>query len=385
MDGTIFVNLDLNAVPTPCFIVDISAIERNLSILEHVQGRSGCKILLALKAFSMFCLFPKLSKVLKGACASSFHEARLAREEFGGEVHTFSAAYSENDIHRIASVSDYIIFNSFSQWHRFKSVIVDSEKPIRCGIRVNPEHSEAPTAMYDPCGPNSRLGVRREQFNGQDLSGITGLHFHSLCEQNADALERTLQAFEEKFGNMLHDMIWLNLGGGHHITRHDYDIGLLCRLIEKLQNTYDVDIYLEPGEAVALNAGVLVATVLDIVENNIKIAVLDASAVTHMPDVLEMPYRPNIIGAGLPGERGDTYRLAGPSCLAGDVIGDYSFDTALKVGDKVVFEDMAHYTMVKTNTFNGINLPSIALYDPRETRFTVVRKFGYEDFKSRLS
>jgi carboxynorspermidine decarboxylase len=306
--------------------VDESAIDRNLSILNHVQERTGCKILLALKAFSMFCLFPKLSKVLKGACASSFHEARLAREEFSGEVHTFSAAYSETDIRQIASVSDYVIFNSFSQWRCFKSVISDSERLIRCGIRVNPEHSEAPAAMYDPCGPNSRLGIRYEQFRGQDLTGITGLHFHTLCEQNADALERTLKAFEAKFGDMIHDMKWLNLGGGHHITRSDYDVDLLCQLIETLRDKYDVDIYLEPGEAVALNAGALVATVLDIVDNNMKIAILDASAATHMPDVLEMPYRPNVTGAGLPGERRHTYRLAGPSCLAGDVIGDYSFD-----------------------------------------------------------
>jgi carboxynorspermidine decarboxylase len=385
MDRKILVNLDFKNIPTPCFIVDESAIERNLSILQHVQKTTGCKILLALKAFSMFSIFPKLNQVLNGACASSPHEARLAREEFGGEVHTFSAAYSENDMKQVAAVSDFIIFNSFSQWHRFKSVVLNSGNKIKCGIRVNPEHSESPAAMYDTCAANSRLGVRRNQFDGQDLRRITGLHFHTLCEQNADALERTLQAFEAKFNAMLHDMMWLNLGGGHHITRHDYDVDLLCRLIEKLRNEYSVDIYLEPGEAVALNAGVLVATVLDIVDNNMKIAILDTSASTHMPDVLEMPYRPNVSDAGHPGERAHTYRLAGPSCLAGDVIGDYSFDNALKVGDKLVFEDMAHYTMVKTNTFNGINLPSIALYDPLKSKFTLVREFGYEDFKSRLS
>jgi carboxynorspermidine decarboxylase len=385
MDGKIFVNLDLENIPTPCFIVDESAIDRNLAILGKVQDRTGCRILLALKAFSMFSVFPKISTVLKGACASSPHEARLAREEFGGEVHTFSAAYSQKDMSEIIAVSDCVIFNSFSQWNRFKPMILDCKKQVRCGIRVNPEHSEAPAAMYDPCAPKSRLGVRREQFKGQDLSGITGLHFHTLCEQNADALERTLAAFESAFGDLLQGMTWLNLGGGHHITRWDYDVDLLCRLIEKLRRTYDVEVYLEPGEAVALNAGVLVSTILDIVVNDIKIAILDASAATHMPDVLEMPYRPNIAGAGLPGERAHTYRLAGPSCLAGDLIGDYSFDRPLNVGDKVVLEDMAHYTMVKTNTFNGINLPSIALYDPRKSRFTLVREFGYEDFKSRLS
>ncbi|MCU0599394.1 MAG: carboxynorspermidine decarboxylase [Desulfobacterales bacterium] len=385
MDGKILVNLDLQNIPTPCFIVDESAIDRNLAILQRVQDRTGCKILLALKAFSMFSIFPKLGKTLKGACASSPHEARLAREEFGGEVHTFSAAYSPSDLKEVAAVSDFIVFNSFSQWNRFKPIIFNFRKTIRCGMRVNPEHSEAPVAMYDPCAPHSRLGVRPDQLDGQDLRGITGLHFHTLCEQNADALERTLAAVESKFGRVLHSMKWLNLGGGHHITRHDYDVDLLCRLIHHLSKTYDVEVYLEPGEAVALNAGVLAATVLDIVDNKMQIAILDASAATHMPDVLEMPYRPVVIGAGLPGERAYSYRLAGPSCLAGDVIGDYSFDSPLKVGDKVVFEDMAHYTMVKTNTFNGINLPSIALYDPAENRFTLVREFGYEDFKARLS
>ncbi len=383
MDRNFFLNLD--RIPTPCFIVDASAIERNLSILGRVQNRTGCRILLALKAFSMFSIFPKIRKVLKGACASSPHEARLAREEFGGEVHTFSAAYSQQDMVEIIGLSDYIIFNSFSQWHRYKSLIFSSQKQIRCGIRVNPEHSESPVPMYDPCAPYSRLGVRRDQFEGQDLSGISGLHFHTLCEQNSDALYRTLKAFEFKFGKYLYGMEWLNLGGGHHITRPDYDIDLLCRLIEHLSKTYDVKVYLEPGEAVALHAGVLAASVLDIVENQMQIAILDASAATHMPDVLEMPYRPSIKGAGLPNERAHTYRLAGPSCLAGDIIGDYSFDHVLQVGDKLVFEDMAHYTMVKTNTFNGINLPSIWLYEPDEKRFTLIREFGYQDFKSRLS
>jgi len=385
MDGNFYLNLDLAKVPTPCFVVDESAVARNLAVLKSVRDWTGCRILLALKAFSMFSLFPNLAKVLDGTCASSPHEAKLGREEFGGEVHTFSAAYSDADITTIITVSDYLIFNSFSQWHRFKETVQKSQKKIKCGIRVNPEHSESPAAMYDPCAPNSRLGVRRHQFDGQDLDGITGLHFHTLCEQNADALERTLQAFEAKFGDIVCDMKWLNLGGGHHITRPDYDVELLCKLVKGLRRKYGVEIYLEPGEAVVLNAGILVATVLDIVSNEMDTAILDASAATHMPDVLEMPYRPHIIGAGLPGQYSRTYRLAGPSCLAGDIIGDYSFDKPLKIGDKLVFEDMAHYTMVKTNTFNGINLPSIALFNPDSGRFKIIRQFGYEDFKSRLS
>lgn len=385
MDGKILINLDLNKIPTPCFVLDESVLDRNLSILKNVQDRTGCRILLALKAFSMFSLFPQIAKILKGTCASSPNEARLGREEFNGEVHTFSAAYSDPDMTEIMAVSDYIIFNSFSQWNQFKYKVQSSEKLIRCGIRVNPEHSESPAAMYDPCAPGSRMGVKREQFEGQDLAGISGLHFHTLCEQNADALERTLETFEAQFSGILRGMKWLNLGGGHHITRQDYDIDLLCRLIKKFRSAYGVDIYLEPGEAVVLNAGVLAASVLDIVYNDMEIAILDVSAATHMPDVLEMPYRPNIIGAGRPGESAHTYRLAGPSCLAGDVIGDYSFDQPLHIGSKIVFEDMAHYTMVKTNTFNGINLPAIARYNPSNHQFTIVRQYGYEDFKSRLS
>lgn len=385
MDGNFSVNLDLDGIPSPCFVVDEAALARNLSVLARVKQETGCRILLALKAFAMYSVFPLLRETLDGTCASSLFEARLGKEYFDGEVHTFSAAYCDADFTGILEYSSTVIFNSFAQWQRFSPVIRDSGKTVSCGLRVNPEHSEAPAAIYNTCGPGSRLGIRRSDFVGQTIAGISGLHFHTLCEQNADALERTLGAFEERFGELLKDMSWVNFGGGHHITREDYDLDLLCSLIRRIHDTYGVTVYLEPGEAVALNAGILVATVLDVVRNDMDIAILDASAATHMPDVLEMPYRPGIAGAGLPGEKPYTYRLAGPSCLAGDVIGDYSFDAPLGVGSKVILLDMAHYTMVKTNMFNGINLPAIGRYDSRTGRFQLVREFGYLDYISRLS
>jgi carboxynorspermidine decarboxylase len=313
----------------------------------------------------------------------------LGREEFGREVHTFAAAYSEADILQILPLSDHIIFNSFNQWHWFKPMVMAEQRSIRVGIRVNPAHSEVQIPIYDPCAPCSRLGVLSDQFEGQSLDGISGLHFHTLCEKNADALARTLAVFEEKFKKYIPEMDWINFGGGHHITRKDYDVDLLCDLILKFKEKYAVEVYLEPGEAVALNAGVLVASVLDIVKNEMNIAILDSSAATHMPDVLEMPYRPEIVmsdqRAGQPGEKPYTYRLAGLSCLAGDILGDYSFAEPLQVGSKLIFCDMAHYSMVKTNTFNGIQLPSIAVYRAETDEFTIIRQFGYGDYKSRLS
>jgi carboxynorspermidine decarboxylase len=333
----------------------------------------------------MWSVFPVLKKTLKGVCASSPHEAALGREYFGGEVHSFAAAYSEGDILKLLKVCDHIVFNSFSQLERFRTIIKQSGADIKIGLRVNPEHSEAPAMLYDPCAPFSRLGIRREQFQGQDLSVVSGLHFHTLCEQNSDALERTLLAFEEKFRDLIPMMQWINFGGGHHITRSDYDVDLLCDLVAGFMERYGKVIYLEPGEAVALNAGYLVSTVLDIVRNEMSIAILDTSAAAHMPDVLEMPYRPEVLGAGKPGQMSYTYRLAGLSCLAGDVIGDYSFEEPLKPGGKIVFLDMAHYTMVKTNTFNGIGLPSIAVCRPSQDDIKIVRQFRYEDFKNRLS
>ncbi len=384
MDRSIPVIADLDGIPSPCFIVDEKALNRNLSILARVKEETGCRILLALKAFAMHSVFPLLKETLDGTCASSLFEARLGSRYFGGEVHTFSAAYSDADFPAIMDFSTTVIFNSFAQWRKFSPGIRDSGKPLACGLRVNPEHSEAPAALYDPCGPASRLGIRRADFEGRPLTGITGLHFHTLCEQNAGALERTLGSFEERFGEFLNDMSWVNFGGGHHITRKDYDVDLLCSLINRIHNTYGVTVYLEPGEAVALNAGVLVATVLDVVKNDMEIAILDVSAATHMPDVLEMPYRPEVAGAGLPGEKSHTYRLAGPSCLAGDIIGDYSFNAPLTIGSKVILLDMAHYTMVKTNMFNGINLPAIGRLDSAG-RFHLVRTFGFDDYANRLS
>jgi carboxynorspermidine decarboxylase len=366
-------------------VVDKSLIEKNLAIFNGVRERTGAKILLALKGFAMFSLFPLIRKVLDGTCASGLHEARLGYEEFGRQVHVFSPAYSDSEMESIIEYADHVVFNSFNQYRRFRDIISDSPKNIRMGIRINPEHSEGTVPIYDPCSPGSRLGVRLEQFEPEYLSGITGLHFHTLCEQNADALDRTLKVVEQKFGKYLHQMKWLNMGGGHHITRPDYDINLLCRNIDRIQDHYKVQVYLEPGEAVALNAGILVCTVLDVVSADMPVAILDTSATCHMPDVLEMPYRPQVIGAGLPGRKPYNCRLAGKSCLAGDVIGEYSFDSPLKAGEKLAFLDMAIYSMVKTNTFNGVNLPAIASYRPESNRLTIVRQFGYEDYKTRLS
>lgn len=377
------VNLDLSRVPSPCFVVDKQAIESNLAILDSVQKRTGAMILLALKGFAMFRVFPLLRSVLHGTCASSVDEARLGREEFGGEVHAFSPAYSDETMREILSLSDHVVFNSVGQWQRYKPLCLQFAGSKDFGFRLNPEHSEVETALYDPCSPGSRLGIRRQDLTEKDLEGISGLHFHTLCEKDSFALERTLQAVEHQFGRFFHGMSWVNFGGGHHITRPGYDVDHLCRLIERFRTTYDVNIYLEPGEAVALNAGIFVATVLDVIENTLPIAILDCSASTHMPDVLEMPYRPVVVGAGDPGSKAHTIRLGGNSCLAGDVIGDYSFDEPLQIGDKLVFTDMAHYSMVKTTTFNGVRLPTIALADNGEVE--VVRQFGYQDFKSRLS
>ena len=377
--------LPLNQIETPCFVVDKALLRRNLAVLDSVRKRTGVKILLAQKAFSMYAVYPLLAEVLDGTCASSPDEARLGREEFGKEVTAFAAAYSEQDLRELLGWCNHIIFNSFSQWQRFRPLTAAAEN-IRFGVRCNPEHSEGTVEIYDPCAPKSRLGIRAADFAGQDLTGITGLHVHNLCEQNSDAFERTLRAFEEKFAFLIPQMQWINFGGGHHITRPDYDVDLLCSLLNGFRERWKTpELFLEPGEAVALNTGFLVASVLDIVHNETDIAILDTSAEAHMPDVLEMPYRPNIIGAGQPGEKAFTYRLAGHSCLAGDVIGDYSFTEQLKPGDKLVFLDMAHYSMVKTNTFNGLRLPSIALFDSADGSFRVLRRFSYEDFKSRLS
>ena len=368
---------------TPYFLVDEQRLLHNLNILKSVSDRTGCKILLAQKAFSMFSCYPLMRSYLAGTTASGLHEARLGAEEFGGETHVFSPAFRADEFEEILRYADHISFNSPAQVKKFGARAKECGKSI--GLRVNPECStQEGHAIYDPCAPGSRLGTTLAQLDESILPMLDGLHFHTLCEQNSDDLETTVQAFERKFGRYLHGMKWLNLGGGHHITRADYDIPRLIRVIEHLKRTYDVEIYLEPGEAVVLNAGFLMTRVLEVVHNSMDIAILDASAACHMPDVLEMPYRPPLRNAGESGEKPYTFRLAGPTCLAGDVVGDYSFDQPLREGDLLVFEDMALYTMVKTNTFNGMKLPYI-VYRDSDGGCTLVRSFGYEDFKTRLS
>lgn len=374
---------DINNVPTPAYVVEERLLRKNCEILKSVIDRTGCKILLAQKAFSMYSTYPLISQYLDGTTASSLHEARLGYEEMGKEVHIFSPAYREDEFDEITSICDHIVFNSISQWKRFKDKVKASPRKISCGLRINPEYSEIETPIYNPCVAGSRFGIKAEQLQDADLEGIEGLHFHTMCEQNSDVLERTLAVVEAKFGHLFSRMKWLNFGGGHHITREDYDIETLVRCIKHIQDKYDLMVYLEPGEAIALNAGYLVSTVLELGENGIDIALLDTSAACHMPDVIEMPYKPRIIGAGEPGEYPFSYRLGGPTCLAGDVIGDYSFPEPLKVGDRLVFCDMAIYSMVKNNTFNGINLPAI-IYNTENDGLKIIKQFGYEDFKGRL-
>ncbi|MCG6952238.1 MAG: carboxynorspermidine decarboxylase [Betaproteobacteria bacterium] len=383
-----FRQLDLKRVPSPCFVVDEVAIEENCRLLAHVQQASGAKVLAALKAFSMWSLAPLVARQLSGTCASGLHEARLGREEYGGEVHTFCAAFTERELREVLKISDHVVFNSQAQWRRFQTLALSAqrERPgLRYGLRVNPENSEGAVALYDPCAPCSRLGIPRAEFRADQLEGISGLHFHALCEQDFPPLERTVAAFEAKFGEFIPRMEWINFGGGHHITRFDYQVDALIALLKDFRARHGVALYLEPGEAVAYHAGVLVAEVLDLPFNGMPLAILDTSATCHMPDVIEMPYRPNILGAGEPDSRPHTYRLGGQTCLAGDVIGDYAFDAPLRIGQRLVFEDMAYYTMVKTTTFNGINLPSIAIWNSRTDALRVVRSFGYQDFKGRLS
>jgi carboxynorspermidine decarboxylase len=377
--------MDVSALETPCFVCDLGALERNARLLADVERRAGCRILLALKGFAQWSTFPLLRQYLAGVAASSVAEARLGREEFGKEVHAYSPAYSEADLEQLLEIADLIVFNSFSQWRRLRTRTRAYGDRVRFGIRVNPEHSEVKTTLYDPCAPNSRLGVTLERFEPDELDGVSGLHFHTLCQLGADALERTLEAFEHGFGRWLSRMRWVNFGGGHHITREGYDVDLLVNLIRDFRARHGVEVYLEPGEAVGLNAGVLVTRILDIIEDRLNIAILDTSAAAHMPDVLAMPYRPQIVGAGLPGEYPYTYRLGGLTCLAGDVIGDYSFAEPLQSGQRLVFLDMAIYSMVKNTTFNGIRLPSIANYDPKIGRIEVIQRYGYEDYKHRLS
>lgn len=377
--------LDLSRVDSPAFVIDLAALEDNLRLLAHVQSAASCGVLLALKGFAAWSTFPLVGRYLEGVAASGPDEARLGRQELGKQVHTYCPAFDEASLQDAIRYSDHVTFNSPSQINRFRAHVDEHGLNTSFGLRINPEHSEVDVAIYDPCAPGSRLGTTRNALRGADLRGIEGLHFHTLCELGADALERTLAVVEDKFSPWLREARWVNFGGGHHITRPGYDVDLLVDLVRAFKREHDVGVFLEPGEAIGLNTGVLVASVLDIVENDGPIAILDTSATAHMPDVLEMPYRPQVRHAAEPGELPHTYRLGGLSCLAGDVIGDYSFHHPLVVGDKLVFEDMAHYTMVKTTTFNGVRLPSIALYDPRDESYRVQRRFGYEDYRDRLS
>lgn len=370
------------AVKTPYFLVNEKRLVKNLELLKEIQEDTGCRILLAQKAFSGFFAYPLMRRYLAGTTASGLCEARLGKEEFGGETHVFSPAYREDEFEEILSYADHFVFNSPAQLRRYGEKAKQAGKSV--GLRVNPECStQEGHAIYDPCAPGSRLGTVKEQFDEELLPLLDGLHFHTLCEQNSDDLETTAQAFEEKFGRYLGQMKWVNFGGGHHITREDYDVERLKRIIRHFREQYGVEVYLEPGEAVVLNAGFLVSSVLETMKNGMDIAILDTSAACHMPDVLEMPYRPPVLSSGMPDEKEYTYRLAGPTCLAGDVIGDYSFDHPLAEGDQVVFGDMALYTMVKTNTFNGMILPSI-VWRNRDGEEILIKEFGYEDFKGRL-
>lgn len=373
----------LKSAPTPAYVIDEKKIRENLSILKSVEEKSGAKILLAQKAFSAFSLYPLIAEYVSGTACSGLYEAKLGFENMGKENHVFSAAYREDEMDEIISYCGHIILNSKNQLYKYRDKILSAGKKI--GLRINPECStQEGHEIYDPCSPKSRLGITLRNFAEIDLTGVSGIHFHTLCEQNSDDLEKTLSAIEEKFGKYLYDMEWINFGGGHHITREDYDIEKLLSCIKRIKEKYNLEVFIEPGEAFALNAGYLVTTVLDITENDMPIAILDTSAACHMPDVLEMPYRPPLYMSGENGEKKYSYRLGSQTCLAGDVIGEYSFDEPLDIGDKLIFMDMAIYSMVKNNTFNGMPLPDIAIL--RENgEYEIIKRFSYNDFKERLS
>ncbi|MDA8869844.1 carboxynorspermidine decarboxylase [Rhizobiaceae bacterium] len=384
-----FAAFDLHRVPSPCFVVDTVAVERNLDILRDVADRSGAKVYLALKAFSMFALAPLVASRLNGVAASGVHEARLGREEYApagqGEVATFCAGYKASEIDEIVALSDHVIFNSPAQKARF-AANVRARPDVEIGLRINPEHSEGEIAKYDPCAPCSRLGTPVSLLDDATMEDVDGIHMHTLCEQGFEPLARTWAAVEGHLAPWLPGLKWVNLGGGHHITRADYDRDALVAFIRDLRERWNVEVFLEPGEAVALDAGILVGEVLDLPENGVPLAIVDISATCHMPDVIEAPYRPAMLGEVEADASGaTTYRFGGPSCLAGDVVGDYATAQPLAVGDRIAFLDQAHYSMVKTNTFNGVPLPSIALWDSRTDELRLVRSFGYDDFRTRLS
>ena len=375
--------MKFSELPTPCYVIDEQQLINNVEILKGVQDRTGCKILLAQKAFSAFCTYPLISRYLSGTTASGLYEARLGYECFGKETHVFAPAFKDSEFQELAKICNHIVFNSFSQLEKFRPVW--EKNKLSVGIRLNPEFStQEGHEIYDPCAYGSRLGVTKANFRPELLKNVDGFHFHTLCEQNSDDLVKTFEAVEKSFGEYFYNAKWLNLGGGHHITRDDYDIKALEELIIYIKQKYDVEVYLEPGEAVALNAGYLVTEVMDIVHNGLDILILDTSAACHMPDVLEMPYRPPLRNSGKPNEKKYTYRLSSCTCLAGDVIGDYSFDEEIKIGDRLIFEDMAIYSMVKNNTFNGMPLPSIILMHDNDN-CEIVKQFSYNDFKERLS
>ena len=377
-----FVRFDLTRVPSPCFVIDEAAIENNLIVLKDIADQSGAKILSALKAFSLPAVAPLIRQYLSGTCSSGLFEARLARQHYGGELATYCAGYKLEDMPEIIELSDHLIFNSPAQLERFLPVVKESGKDIHIGLRINPEHSEGLVAKYDPCAPFSRLGTPVSTLNDQIMQHVDGLHFHTLCEQEFAPLERTWEAVKPKIERYLPILKWLNFGGGHHITRSDYDREGLIKFIKKIRAETGLEIYLEPGEAVALDAGILVGEILDLPENEMKLAITDLSATCHMPDVIEAPYRPQMLGEV---DQGESYRLGGPSCLAGDVIGDYCFENEPNIGDRIAFLDQAHYSFVKTNTFNGVPLPAIALWNSRTDELKMVREFSYDDFLMRIS
>lgn len=377
-------NRILQTLPSPCWLLDESALYQNLKLIEQVKEKSGAKILLALKGYALWKSFPLLIPYLDGCCASGLHEATLAYEEFGKEVHTYSPAFKQEQIAPIAKLSNHLVFNSPSQFQRYAKEAKKNNPTLSLGLRVNPEYSQSPKEIYNPCALFSRLGTTLENMEDDVLALCEGLHFHALCEQDSDALERVLEAFEDKFGAYISQMKWINFGGGHHITRKGYHLQRLIEMIQKFKAKYNVEVYLEPGEAIGWQTGVLIASVVDIIHNGIDIAILDISNEAHMPDTVIMPYRPEVRGADKAGIKPYTYRLGGNSCLAGDSMGDYSFDAPLGIGQRVIFEDQMHYTMVKASTFNGVPLPTIAR-QRRGGKIEILKEFGYEDFKNRLS
>lgn len=384
-------SIDFKTLPSPCFVLEERLLRQNLQLIKNVMDEAGCQIILALKGFSMFSAFSIVKEYLPGATASSLNEIKLINDYLGYQSHTYIPAYKDNEFDEVLKRSSHLTFNSLSQWGRFKEKVstynlAHPEAAVSCGIRVNPQYSEVETDMYNPCVPGSRLGVTRDHFGAELPEGIEGIHFHTLCENGVDVLERTLEALEARFGDLLHQAKWLNMGGGHLMTREGYDIPKLIQLIKKVREKYQLEVILEPGSAIAWRTGYLTSTVLDIIDSQgIKVAILDTSFAAHMPDTLEMPYKPRILEAyHEPQTEKPTYRLGGMTCLAGDFMGDYSFDTPLAVGQTLVFDDMIHYTMVKTTTFNGVNLPSIGIIQQNGT-FKLVKEYGYDSFKDRLS